>query len=431
MHVGFCIAPFAGHVNTSLAVVSELARRGHRVSYATTTEFSRPAREAGGLPVTYGAMTAAPPDGPAVASEPPDTVVGHDFAYGYLAQLRDLQAMLPVLIPAFAADPPDVIVCDPMTWAGRALAARFGVPHVNSVTTLITKARWSLGPVDVGFDPADPRLPRLFAATSAVLAGYRTGLTADQLLGTDGVVPTIVYYPRAFEPQGGEFGPDVCFVGPCLPSRPGGPRARPRRRERWAAPRGRPGGAGQPGHGVQPPARALPPVHRRVRRDALPGGGGARGPGHRGPGPAAGERSSVFLPAADGGPALRRRARRPRRDDVDDGGAEPRRPGRRAAADARAAASTPVGWPNLASGCCLEPAQQTPAAVHQAVTAVLHDDSIRTRLDWMRAEIERAPGAPAAAKAIENAPRNSLTRCRDAGGCRGAAVLHKRVSTDR
>jgi demethyllactenocin mycarosyltransferase len=406
MHVGFCIAPFGGHVNTSLVVVSELARRGHRVSYATTTEFSRPAREAGGLPVTYGAMTAAPPAGPAVASEPPDTVVGHDFAYGYLAQLRDLQAMLPVLIPAFAADPPDVIVCDPMTWAGRALAARFGVPHVNSVTTLITKARWSLGPVDVGFDPADPRLPRLFAATSAVLAGYRTGLTANQLLGTDGAVPTIVYYPRAFEPQGGEFGPDVCFAGPCLPSRPGGPRAAP--------------GAGSeiwpPGDG---PAVLVslgtvfnrqPELFRRCI-DAFAGTRcrvvaalGGMDPATLGPLPG-NARAYSYLPLTEALGCA----------DVLVGHA-----GMRSTMEALSLGVPVVALPqmpeqhvnasrlaDLGLGRCLELGQQTPAAVRQAVTAILDDDRIRPRLDWMRAEIERAPGAPAAAKAVENAPRNS------------------------
>jgi hypothetical protein len=34
----------------------------------------------------------------------------------------------------------------------------------------------------------------------------------------------------------------------------------------------------------------------------------------------------------------------------------------------------------------------------------MHDVSIRPRLDWMRAEIERAPGAAGAAEVIENAP---------------------------
>lgn len=406
MHVGFCIAPFAGHVNTSLPVVSELVRRGHRVSYATTAEFARPAREAGGLPVTYGAMTAAPPDGPAAASQPPESMVGHDFAYGYLAQLRDLQAMLPVLVPAFADDPPDAIVCDPMTWAGRALAARFGVPHVNSVTTLITKARWSLGPVDVGFDPADPRLPRLFAATSAVLAGYRTGLTANQLLGTDGAVPTIVYYPRAFEPQGGEFGPDVCFAGPCLPSRPGAPRAVPGAgREIWP-----------PGDG---PAVlvSLGTVFNRQPElfrwcvDAFAGTGGRVVAALGGMDTAVLGSLPEYARAYSSLPLTETLACA----DVLVGHA-----GMRSTMEALSLGVPVVALPQmpeqrvtasrlaeLGLGRCLEPAQQTPAAVREAVSAVLHDDRIRTRLDWMRAEIEHAPGVQAAARAIENAPRNS------------------------
>jgi MGT family glycosyltransferase len=57
----------------------------------------------------------------------------------------------------------------------------------------------------------------------------------------------------------------------------------------------------------------------------------------------------------------------------------------------------------LGLGLCLEPAQQTQEAVRRAVTTLLHDASYRPRLNWMRAEIERAPGAPAAAGVIENA----------------------------
>jgi len=405
MHVGFCIAPFSGHVNPSLAVVSELVGRGHRVSYATTAEFSRPAREAGGRAVVYDTMTGTPQDVPAAPRDPPGSAVGHDFAYGYRAQLRDLTAMLPVLVPAFADDPPDAIVCDPMTWAGRALAARCRVPYVNSVTTMITKARWSLGPVDVGFDPADPRLPRLFAATSAVLASYGTGLTADQLFGTDGVAPTIVYHPRAFEPQGGEFAPDVCFAGPCLPSRPGGPGGGPGD-----------GSAGRPPGDGPVVLVSLGTVFNRqpalFRRciDAFAGTRcrvvaalGGLDPAALGPLPGNAQAYS-YLPLTEAlGYA-----------DVLVGHA-----GMTSTMEALSLGVPVVALPQipeqrvnasrlaeLGLGLCLEPSRQTQEAVHQAVTTILHDDSIRTRLDWMRAEIERAPGAPAAAQAIENAPRN-------------------------
>jgi len=401
MHVVFCIAPFSGHVNPSLAVVSELTRRGHRVSYATTAEFSQPAREAGGYAVVYDTMMGTPQDGRAVPRNPPGGAVGHDFANGHRAQLRDLKAMLPPLISAFADDPPDAIVCDPMTWAGRALAARCRVPHINSITTMIAKARWSLGPANAGFDPADPRLPQLFAATSAVLVGYGTGLTADQLFGTDGVVPTIVYHPRAFEAEGGEFGPDVHFVGPCLPSRPNGP-------------------CEGPGHGsdVRPPGdgpvvlvslgtvfNRQPALFRRCidafagtrcRVVAALGGMDAAALGSL-PGNA---QAHSYLPLTQ---AMRYA-------DVFIGHA-----GMTSTMEALSFGIPVVAMPQileqrvnagrlaeLGLGLCLDPAQQTQEAIRRAVTTVLHDDGIRLRLDWMRAEIERAPGAPAAAQAIEN-----------------------------
>jgi UDP:flavonoid glycosyltransferase YjiC (YdhE family) len=59
----------------------------------------------------------------------------------------------------------------------------------------------------------------------------------------------------------------------------------------------------------------------------------------------------------------------------------------------------------LGLGLCLEPAEQTQEAVRRAVTTLLHDVSIRPRLNWMRAEIERAPGALAAVEVIDNALR--------------------------
>jgi UDP:flavonoid glycosyltransferase YjiC (YdhE family) len=62
----------------------------------------------------------------------------------------------------------------------------------------------------------------------------------------------------------------------------------------------------------------------------------------------------------------------------------------------------------LGLGLCLEPAEQTREAVRRAVTTLGHDVGIRSRLSWMRAEIERAPGALAATAVIEDAARPPL-----------------------
>jgi demethyllactenocin mycarosyltransferase len=401
-HVVFCIAPFSGHVNPSLAVVSELASRGHRVSYATTAEFSRPARDAGGRAVVYDTPVGPPQDARVTQRDPAGGAAGHDFARGLSGQLGELKAVLPVLISAFADDAPDAVVCDPMCWAGRALAARCQIPPINSVTTMISKARWSLGPVNASFNPAHPALPQLFAATSAVLAHYGTGLTADHLLGTGAMIPTIVYHPLAFEAQGDQFGPDVHFVGPCMSSRRNRPGGGPGNGPHWRPPGNGPvvlmslgtvfnrqpalfrrcieafaelsctvvaalGGLDAAALGPLPPNTQ---AHRYLEltevlryTDVFVGHGGM---------------TSTMESLSFGVPIVAL-------PQISEQGANA---GRLA---------------QLGLGLCLEPAQQTQEAVRRAVTTLLHDASYRPRLNWMRAEIERAPGAPAAAGVIENA----------------------------
>ncbi|GAP55123.1 uncharacterized UDP-glucosyltransferase YjiC [Arthrobacter sp. Hiyo6] len=47
MHLSFISIPAAGHVNPTLAVVAELVRRGHRVTYFTATTFAKRVERAG------------------------------------------------------------------------------------------------------------------------------------------------------------------------------------------------------------------------------------------------------------------------------------------------------------------------------------------------------------------------------------------------
>jgi MGT family glycosyltransferase len=58
----------------------------------------------------------------------------------------------------------------------------------------------------------------------------------------------------------------------------------------------------------------------------------------------------------------------------------------------------------LGLGLRLGPADQTHQGLRHAVTALGQDPGIRSRLAWMREEIERAPGACAAADVIERVP---------------------------
>lgn len=401
MHVVFHIAPFSGHVNPTLALVSELARRGHQVSYATTAAFSQAVRDAGGRAVIYSAP-GRPGDGQASTPGPAESAADVDLAASLSGQLGELKAVLPVLIAAFADDPPDLVVCDPMCWAGRALAGHYRVPPVNSVTTLIGKARWSLGSISASFNPAQSRLPRLFAAASAVLSSYETGLTAAHLLGADGAIVTITYHPRAFEAEGHLFGPDVHFAGPCLSWRRGRPYAGPGDGHHW-----------QPAEDWPVIAVSLGTVFNRqpvlFRRciDALAGlkcqvvvALGGMDAATLGPLPPNAE-AHAYLPLPQvlrhAGVFVSHAGMTSTMEALSFGvpiAALPQIPEQRLSADRLA---------ELGLGLCLGSAEQTQEGVLQAVTTLMHDPGIRHRLDWMRAEIERAPGAAGAADVIENA----------------------------
>ncbi len=416
MHVLLYMPPFYGHLNPTLAVAAELARRGHRVSYATTTEFASHVRDAGAVPVIYddpwhppGSARGVPGSargvpGSAGASGDGDGAVPElGVTEALSAQLRELTLVLPQLTRAFPKAGPDVVICDPMCWAGLALGARWQVPVVKSITSMLTHARWSLGDLQASFDPADHRLPQVLAATSAILARHGTGLTADRLIGASSAKhPVIVFYPRTFAPHGDEYGPEVHFVGPCLTG--------PRRQQ--------PGGAGH-GRPWRPPGdqpvilvslgtvfNRQPDVYR-LCVDALADLGchvvavlGGMDAAQLGPLPPNAQ-AYDDLPL----PEVLCFA------DVFVGHA-----GMTSIMEALSVGVPIAAWPQIAEhrriadrvaelglGIRLGPEDQTLQGLRRAVAALRQDPGVRARLAWMRGEIERAPGARAAADVIEGA----------------------------
>src|SRR6185369_18456 len=99
--------PSHGHVYPMLGIVEELARRGHRVSYATTADFAGAVTAAGATPVRYAST-------------------------------------MPALREAFAADRPDVVAVDDLAGAGAVLAAAWGIPVVQIWPFFAANAHWSL-----------------------------------------------------------------------------------------------------------------------------------------------------------------------------------------------------------------------------------------------------------------------------------------------
>ncbi|WAU82384.1 glycosyltransferase [Streptomyces sp. Qhu-G9] len=196
-HVAVFNVAMPGHVIPTLAVVRELVRRGHRVSYAVTAQFADDVRAVGATPVLYEA-----PD----AGEAPE-----DMVVGVTGAVIVNVAALPQLETAFGADVPDVVLSDVYAWAGPLLAARWGVPAVQLAPTHIPYdgvVQDFYGLDDIAQIPGFPEL-----AEALEEFGVPGGVHALTLAPPK----TIAFFPRSFQrrPETVKAG-EAHWVGPAI-----------------------------------------------------------------------------------------------------------------------------------------------------------------------------------------------------------------------
>jgi hypothetical protein len=110
-HIAFINLPRPSHINATLPIVSTLVRRGHRVTYATSEQFSARITRAGAQYMLIPSM-----DMRAMR----DDLVCHTAAETVKA-----------VTPCFEMDTPDVIVYDPLAMAGRVLAHQWSLPAIK------------------------------------------------------------------------------------------------------------------------------------------------------------------------------------------------------------------------------------------------------------------------------------------------------------
>jgi MGT family glycosyltransferase len=209
-HIAFLTPPAAGHVYPTLGVVAELVARGHRVSYAATDRFAAALDEVGAELVGYRTTLDD-------AFARPPRFSGNDLVTAMHVALAEVEAVLPGLAAAFAGDEPDLVVCDgaAVSWSGRLLAARWGVPVVQSWPNLVSNRHWSLARRYLRVNPVHPRLVTFVLRLRRLLARHGGGLGVRELTGGGGVAARLVFLPREFQPAGATFDPSFHFVGPC------------------------------------------------------------------------------------------------------------------------------------------------------------------------------------------------------------------------
>ncbi|MEU1289634.1 macrolide family glycosyltransferase [Kitasatospora sp. NPDC005856] len=210
-HILMVSIPAHGHVNPSLAVITELVARGHRVSYVNDPSFRETVESTGAAFVPY--PTKLPLD------DDPNSWVEDPVALQELF-LDDALAMWPVLLEAFADDRPDLVLYDIAGFAGRALGERLGVPVVQ------------LSPTYVGWEGFEQDLAEVFEAVRTGPGGAEHYRRFADWLAEAGAVErdvdafksrpqrAIALIPRALQPNADRVDEQrISFVGPCFGDR--------------------------------------------------------------------------------------------------------------------------------------------------------------------------------------------------------------------
>jgi dTDP-L-oleandrosyltransferase len=216
-HIAILGAPFQGHVNVTLAVVAELTRRGHRVTYVTIEKYADAVRAAGGDVLGYPSSW---PDGKPVPAET-QHITADDMAGDPLSFLLENEAMITAVEPALADDVPDLIVYDTLMYAaGYTLGRKWNRPAAQFVPLFATNRHYSLtaalGELLPAIDMAHPKLAE-FAARLVQFRethGLDGGSTMAFLRHIEEL--NVVFLPRSFQPAGETFDERFVFVGPSL-----------------------------------------------------------------------------------------------------------------------------------------------------------------------------------------------------------------------
>jgi MGT family glycosyltransferase len=202
--------PGHGHVNPTLPVVSELARRGHNVVYYNTPEF-RPSIERAG--VTFRPYPDPNPGAAELA-----TVAQNPVRVTRLI-LAESKRMLPFLLSELEREQPDAVVFDSIALWGMQAAHLLRLPALSSITTFVQEDVKGLIHWRDGFytlRQALPVVPDLLRHKRALIARYGADVFPCKDIFPAVGKANIVYTSRLFQPPTPFINETFHFVGPSI-----------------------------------------------------------------------------------------------------------------------------------------------------------------------------------------------------------------------
>ncbi len=202
--------PAHGHTNPTLALVSELASRGHSIFYYSSLKFQKDIEAAGAVFMDIGSSELPQP------TDEDGDKIGSDLGYA-AGLIVDMTLALDERISKDIADiKPDCIVADSVAYWGKLAAKKFSLPFVSSTTTFAFN-RYSAGAIS---RPKGGMLKMLLSIPGINRSlgrlrerGYPVKSILD-IIQNDNDTNTIVYTSREFQPFSETFSDRYAFVGP-------------------------------------------------------------------------------------------------------------------------------------------------------------------------------------------------------------------------
>lgn len=212
-HIAVIGAYGLGHAIPVLPTVAELVARGHRVSYLVSGPAAVKVAATGAQVVPYDSALAT------VDLAVLDTVEEMDRLM--VVGLEEDTALIAAAEARFAADRPDLLVCDATRMGvGRILKRKWGVPVAAFCTVLLSNEHFSFHDrVDakrLGMPKRRPHLAKALKGLVALLAAHgQSDRQLDEFFRLQEDL-YVAFYPRSFQGAGDTFDERHVFVGPNL-----------------------------------------------------------------------------------------------------------------------------------------------------------------------------------------------------------------------
>jgi UDP:flavonoid glycosyltransferase YjiC (YdhE family) len=129
-HVAIVVEPEPGHINPTLGIASSLIEQGYRVSYAATQDLASRIEAVGARALIYSPLNYRAVFPPSVENTGILDVFRLKARWQEFVK-QEMESSLPQLEALYADDRPDLVVYDCRNLAGKALAARWGIPKIE------------------------------------------------------------------------------------------------------------------------------------------------------------------------------------------------------------------------------------------------------------------------------------------------------------